>query len=340
MKHRDITLDIIRIMACMMVVAMHSPIPSTNASGPFLVGLCYFTEPCIGLFFMVSGALLLPVKKDYVSFLKHRLGKVVGPTIFWTFVYICLDLCYRPDLVDSPKVLASIPFSAQGNGVLWFMYTLIGLYLIAPIVGAWLENARKQDLQIVLGLWCVTLCYPFLEYWIDVNYSVSGILYYMGGYAGYFIMGYYMKKYPEGVSPIISGTIAVAGSILLLVAKKAGIEVDTIRMFGYLSIFMAAMTTFVWSMMHWICKHITFRNVQIKDLIFKLSNLSFGVYLVHIALMRYLLWKLEWINNIENYVCQTAIVIFLTILSSFAVCWFVSLMPLGYYTIGYRRRAK
>lgn len=56
-------LDIIRVLACLMVVAMHSPMPGEQANGTFLASLSYLTAPCIGLFFMVSGALLLPVNR-------------------------------------------------------------------------------------------------------------------------------------------------------------------------------------------------------------------------------------------------------------------------------------
>ena len=60
MKQRDLSLDLLRIVACVMVVVMHSPIPSDNSAGIILSSLSYFTAPCIGLFFMVSGALILP----------------------------------------------------------------------------------------------------------------------------------------------------------------------------------------------------------------------------------------------------------------------------------------
>lgn len=73
MRQRDVSLDIIRIVACVFVVAMHSPMPSDNANGVFLVALSYFIAPCIGLFFMVSGALLLPVKEEYPTFLKKKI---------------------------------------------------------------------------------------------------------------------------------------------------------------------------------------------------------------------------------------------------------------------------
>ena len=60
MKQRDLSLDLLRIVACVMVVMMHSPIPSDNSDGIILSSLSYFTAPCIGLFFMISGALILP----------------------------------------------------------------------------------------------------------------------------------------------------------------------------------------------------------------------------------------------------------------------------------------
>ena len=39
----------------------------------------------IGMFFMVSGALLLPIKISTKQFLHRRLKKIVGPILFWTF---------------------------------------------------------------------------------------------------------------------------------------------------------------------------------------------------------------------------------------------------------------
>lgn len=50
MMKRDISLDLVRIIACFLVVLMHSPLPSTAANGPFLAALSYFTAPSIGLF--------------------------------------------------------------------------------------------------------------------------------------------------------------------------------------------------------------------------------------------------------------------------------------------------
>ena len=56
-KHRrDVTLDVIRVIACLMIVLMHSPISGLGTSGAVLSGISYLTALGIGLFFMVSGA--------------------------------------------------------------------------------------------------------------------------------------------------------------------------------------------------------------------------------------------------------------------------------------------
>lgn len=133
-NQRDINIDIIRIVACLMVVTMHAPMPNENAIGIFNAALSYYNAPCIGLFFMVSGALLLPIKGDGIDFLKRRFTKIAGPTIFWSIFYIACRYFFDGTSEGIAKSILSIPFSPQGHGVMWFMYTLAGLYLIAPIL--------------------------------------------------------------------------------------------------------------------------------------------------------------------------------------------------------------
>ena len=141
---RIIYLDIIRILACCMIVLMHSPHPNAGISGVILTPISFLTAPGIGLFFMVSGALLLPINESTNKFLKKRLTKVLWPTIFWSLFYLLIKYVYKEttsdDIIHS---IISMPFSPQGHGIMWFMYTLIGLYLISPLISPWLEKASR-----------------------------------------------------------------------------------------------------------------------------------------------------------------------------------------------------
>lgn len=111
---RDYSLDIIRLIACIMIVLMHSPMPGMNTSGMVLCSVSYLTAPGIGLFFMVSGALLLRIDKPFEtrSFLRKRFTKILIPLVLWSLVGWGLDL----------YGVANTELS-----ILWFMYCLAGI---------------------------------------------------------------------------------------------------------------------------------------------------------------------------------------------------------------------
>lgn len=334
MKERDLSLDVIRIFACILVVFMHSPIPSENANGVFLAGLSYFTAPCIGLFFMVSGALLLPIRTDYFTFLIRRLSKVVIPTLVWTAVYLSLNIYHRESEINILQSIASVPFSAQGHGVLWFMYTMIGLYLLAPILSSWAISATDKELRFVLLLWLVTLCYPILNYGVYINPSTTGILYYFTGYAGYFLLGYTLKSGRISMPLIWPVLIAAAGVVLLLVFKYFGIEYDFYSLFWYESIFIVGLCCVYWIIVSKTVKCVA-SSINANKIVTTISNLSFGVYLSHILISRYLLWGMPVIYMIDNYILQTIIIASVTLVLSILLCLLLTTFSLGKWTIGY-----
>jgi len=345
MKKRDLSLDIIRIVACALVVLMHSPIPSSDAPGVFLTGLSYVTAPCIGLFFMVSGALLLDVNEDYFSFLRRRFAKIVSPLVFWTAVYLGLKLCGCCSGTDILRSVASIPFSAQGHGVLWFMYTLAGLYLLAPILGAWLRGATTREIEFVLFQWGESLCYPLLEHWLDINTGTTGLLYYFSGYAGYFLLGYYLKHRRAAIPWQAAATVASLGAGLAVVLKMTGTDFDFYRLFWYESVFVAALCCAIWHLLTACASRIQDARHSpgqtgggIHQAINTLANLSFGIYLMHILVMRQWLWQVDWIRGIQFYPLQTAVVAMLTLTVTTIMSLLLSMTPMSTFIIGYRQR--
>ena len=331
MKERNYNYDIMRVLACIMIICMHAPMPNLNANGIILSTISYFTAPGLCLFFVISGSLLLPIKTDTTTFLKKRLGKVIMPTLVFTILYIILN-CINGEQQNILRTICSIPFSAQGHGVLWFMYTLIGLYLVAPIISKWLDSASKREVELYLLLWVITLCFPILKLFVGINEGNTGVLYYFSGYIGYFILGYYLKKYPESISLkklIIPDIIAILAPIAF---KVMHIEIDFYSMFWYLSIFVALLCTTI---------YVLISKIKIKKrggIVELISNLSFGIYLIHIAVMRFFIWELDFIININNYILQWIMVVGLTFIISCSIAYVISLLPFGDYIIGYKKQ--
>lgn len=71
------------------------------------------------------------------------------------------------------------------------------------------------------------------------------------------------------------------------------------------------------------------------NFIVTVSNLSFGMYLVHIFVMRTLLYKWSFIQDFNDYYIQTFVVVVLTCIGSFGICYIISKLPLSQYIIGY-----
>lgn len=328
-KERIAYLDVIRIVACAMVIMMHSPMPGCGAPGFVLTGISFVTAPCIGLFFMVSGALLLPTSLGMKEFYKRRLYKIVFPTLIWTFIYLLVKIINGSITIDQlPSIVLSIPFSAQGDGILWFMYVLVGLYLITPIISPWLEKASKKEIELILGLWIVSLLYPILSNVVSVNESYTGILYYFSGYAGYYILGYYFDHYKPKVGIIASFLMILLPIIACGFSIHLYQDLDFYRYFWYLSIFVVSMAS------GWFCL-LSIINVRGGRLLILVSSLSFGIYLSHILVMRSFIWKL-CVYLSFGWSMQIILTVIMTLVLSFVISYFLSMLSYGKYIIGYQ----
>lgn len=196
---RIVYLDVVRVVACLMVIIQHSPMPGFGDVNSSLYSATYFLSyPCVPLFFMVSGALLLPVENSSsgsLLFIRKKLSKILFPTLFWTFFYFLIRIV-KDQPIEWINIL-SIPFSPQGHGVLWFMYVLAGLYLIAPIISHWLRQSSKKELEFYLVLWFITLSFTHLDSVLQISEGYYNALCYLGGYIGYFVLGYYLHTYKK-----------------------------------------------------------------------------------------------------------------------------------------------
>ncbi len=338
MKERYYYLDVVRVLACLMVIVLHSPMPVSECSATdtyLLAPLSYLASPCIGLFFMASGALLLPSKEDGRLFLKRRFGKIFFPTLVWTCFYLIIGSFSLPSEKIIPylgKALAGMLFSAQGHGILWFMYTLIGLYLLVPLLSPWWHTASKREIELYIGIWLLTTCYPYLRMMFNIPVDETNMLYYFSGYGGYFMLGAYLNRYGKLLNKALIGCGIFLFSLFLpLIVVVMEKEVNFFILFGYLSV-SAGMMCIGW--FTWIQRYV-FCNTpnRFTHWIVKISNMSFGIYLIHIFVMRTLLWKLPFISSL-SYVIQVPLVTILTFACSWGIVALIHKTAWSRYIIG------
>lgn len=319
-KHRDLHYDILRVLACFMVIITHSPLPHEGWNGSLLAGLSYFCTPCIGLFFMISGALLL--NKQYQEgfdtrlFLKKRFARILWPTLFWFAVGYILSYCG----IKNSEI-----------AILWFMFTLAGLYLLTPILYRWVSLAEKKEIIFYLLIWTLSLCYPFLNLFVTLHHGTTSWIYYFYGYAGYFILGYYLAKY--GIRRSFAIGMLVSFVLISLTFPILSYiyhwQLNLYTYFWYLSPSVVLQCIFWWIIM----KRISHIFEPLRGCIEFVSKHSFGIYLLHVLVLRTFLWKLSWIQSLTGPT-QIVICVILTFVISFMLSWLISKLRIGKFIVG------
>ena len=236
--NRIVWLDVIRCVAMIMVIGVHCIDPFYIS--PTMRAIPEYTHwaaiygsllrPSVPLFVMMTGLLLLPVKKQPLGkFYKKRIYRVLFPFLIWSVLYRMFPwvtgvlglpkeiigdfFCYTQgqesqSLIDSLKDVAMIPFNfSHKENHMWYIYLLIGLYLYMPFFSAWIENADRKTKRAFLLIWIISLFIPYLKEYVanclfersgyvfgTDTWNEFGLFYYFAGFNGYLLLGHYVKK--------------------------------------------------------------------------------------------------------------------------------------------------
>ncbi len=314
-------IDVLRVLACFMVVVAHCCDPFvaqfTNNIGDYMSAIAWgsFVRPCVPLFAMISGFLLLPVTTGTSEFYSKRIKKLVVPLIAWSIITPFLFFGYfaffetaNPNIVlDNFSLEATLTklytfvFNFTYDTIpLWYIYMLIGLYLFLPIIGAWLNKATKKEVKVFLLIWGVTMVLPYVKMFApEVGYQGNygsmdilggcfwnpyGTFYYFSGFIGYAVLAYYLKKYPVELSwkqtlvsaiPLFIAGYAITYFGFIAVGEIYPGNYEYLEILWYFSGINVFMMTIATYM---VIQKIKFKESKIMR---STAGLTFGVFLSH-----------------------------------------------------------
>ena len=212
--------DYIRVVACFLVMLVHASenfyaadssglagnmSMLANGSNRFWVAFYdgFVGRTCVPLFMIVSAFLLVPMKPGVSmgAFYKKRFTRILPPMICFLLLYTFLPLLWGGmSLEQSWADFKMLPFNFPSMaGHLWFMYPLISLYLIIPVVSPWLEKASAKEELCFLALFGVSTFIPWIhrfitpELWGECFWNGFTKLWYFSGYLGYLVMAHYIR---------------------------------------------------------------------------------------------------------------------------------------------------
>ena len=323
-REHIVWMDVVRLAAMFMVVCCHctDPFnfypgdPPANIDQIKFLGAAYgaFLRPCVPLFVMLTGALLLPVKEETSIFYKKRIFRVLWPFLIWSVLYNLFPwitglLGLRPDiLVDcfpysgpdamkqsfavSLNYIANIPLNFSLIDVhMWYIYVLIGLYLYLPIFSAWVEKASDKAKLWFLAAWGLTTLLPyFYEYvsvyvWGGCSWNSFNMLYYFAGFNGYLLLGHYLRRIDWSTQKTVLITIPlfVIGYLVTFFGFRhittlphyTNEQLELFFTYNSLNVVMMTFAVFM------LCKKVKVKNETIKRMLANLTICGFGIYMIH-----------------------------------------------------------
>lgn len=143
--------DWLRIIAALSVIFMHTaagPLRAGINTGWHLLNVCTsLAFTAVPLFFMMSGYLLMTSRKtaDISVLLRHRLPRLVVPLAGWTVVAVLWQMFLAHTLTPG-AIRVQLVAALNGPAMVhfWYLYTLIALYVLSPILYGGIRTLGKS----------------------------------------------------------------------------------------------------------------------------------------------------------------------------------------------------
>ena len=269
------------------------------------------------------------------DFYKKRFVRILVPTVTWFIILNVFGKTY--DNPNNSFWIAKTPH-------FWYMYALLGVYLVLPIVSSWYKHASNKSRFMYLALWVFSLIFVIINKWctIKLEYSHQGFLFstpfhsflYVSGYLGYFLLGAIIRDYYRVLEKHIRKVVIIGlvTYVVIYLALRFARIADS-NAIAYLSLPTSILSTVLFLLFFRLGDKLKEylsqkeSRLRIMHVLVDFSNATFSIYLMHILVL-----QLLSIPSIGGYLrLGIGLSVFF---SCFAVYKVLSFLPFSKYFLG------
>lgn len=302
-KHND-SLDILRVIAAFSVVVLHVsgqflmayPVGSAEfCISNFINSISRFGVP---IFVMISGAIFLSEDKTVTipRIWTRNIFRLLIVFLIWSFGYYVFQSLYMWHFdFWNHGFLRTLTGCVYASEHFWFLFMIMGLYALVPILRTWVHHATTRELYYFTTLF---LIFQILRTTITILLDKSLInklsdmltITELSGYLGYFVLGYLLTKRPVSsrlkmtVYCLVPIGILTNYSVSHYLSNKIGSYTpgiyDCFGIFTFINIL--ALFFFVTDL---VPNGIS--NKKVSSCLNRLALNTLGIYMMHVALLEY-----------------------------------------------------
>jgi len=288
-KTRNINLDLIKVLACIGVVLLHTTMIGFNETGSWnlLAYLYYLGTYSIPLFFMVNGYLLLGKRNITYSYILQKVKWILLTVLSWTIIV----WLFKRDFAVNPVKKAIGSLLQKGYfSQFWFFGALILIYLCLPILRKFL-NSKRSYLYIlsffvatglIFELVNIILQMPLQSYVIQTFRLWTWFFYYiLGGLIAQFDKEFIKKGIKRWMKIVAVLLMLISPLILFFLAKTIYHNLFAEYFYDILFVKIVSLGIFL-----------TVLTLSLEEnkskWIVTLSNQTMGVFIVHTYVIKVL----------------------------------------------------
>lgn len=263
--------------------------------------LSRFAVPC---FIMLTGAFALDSRKtvNYKEFYKNSFIKLGIPTIIFTIIYTLYKILLaflggKTGIGAFVDVFVDI-LKGKPYYHMWYMYMLIGLYALAPIVVRFKNSISFENFEKVAFIFLIVASISRWTKEVTVMWDIGQAFEYLGCFmVGFVLRKKLTKNNTKGICLVLSGFIVllITAFIQYKFQVSLGIQEQDLKLeivSPYCPMIVLASVL--------IFAGFTKLEMKGNKYIEKLSNLSFLIYLIHAGVWHALFSFISVLKE-ENY---------------------------------------
>ncbi|MBQ9985537.1 MAG: acyltransferase family protein [Oscillospiraceae bacterium] len=332
MEKRVYYFDWLRIFATVAVVVIHIAGAELFACGintfewSIYNILDSFSRFSVPVFLMISGALFLDPENNIETkrIYSKNLLRIITAFLFWSVIYALTEY--------SGDKLAFFRSVLLGHYHMYFLFIIASLYVAVPILRKICENKKTAVYFLILAVLSVFILpsvakLPHMSFLYDIDEKMRFRL--VGGYSAYFIGGYYLNRtelskpgrriiYVLGIAAFIA-----TAALTKYFSMKTNSVFDGFYSWFSITTMLEAVCVFVFAKHHFSSSLKTERG---ERLLSALSKLTFGVYLVHVLVIK-LIDTSGVFASIDNALIYFVLKTALTLVTSFLVSYALNKLP-------------
>jgi len=331
-KGKAMNISLLRILATLAVVFLHTNSGIIDRPDlfelqenqiPFLVLAKQYMNWAVPVFLMITGALLL--KRDKQISFRECMTKYVRRVLLALFcfgmIFSMMEIFLYRRTIDAEMLLeaAMNVIAGESWAHLWYLYVLIGVYCMLPVVKYFADAAPRTELRnILIVMFVFQSVFPAVE--VITGLTIAFEIPIAANTLVYLLLGKYLT---DGLPKALQNRKLTALYLAAACLLAAGVYWFTADEW-LLKPFAPVYAILIFSL---------FQNIRLPEriipAIWKLDRLCFGVYLIHPLFINFV-YKVFNVTPVsfESYGLMTCVFFLAFTLCSFCASQIMSMVPI------------